>query len=141
MPNFSVQRTGNYSDSVVVLRGIAQASRSDSPVAVIVDGVPQDDIKQFNMRLFDVSSIEVLRGPQGSIYGRNAEAGVVLINTRAPTDEFTGFADVSYGNENTVDAAAGISGDDRAGRTFPAGGLVLLERRRDPQLLHRRGGR
>jgi iron complex outermembrane receptor protein len=117
-----VQRTGNYSDSVVVLRGIAQASRSDSPIAVIVDGVPQDDTKQFNMRLFDVSSIEVLRGPQGSIYGRNAEAGVVLINTRAPTDEFTGFADVSYGNENTVDAAAGISGEIAPGARFRLAG-------------------
>jgi iron complex outermembrane receptor protein len=122
VPNFWVQRTGNYSDSVVVLRGIAQASRSDSPIAVIVDGVPQDDTKQFNMRLFDVSSIEVLRGPQGSIYGRNAEAGVVLINTRQPTDEFTGFADVSYGNENTVDAAAGISGAIAPGARFRLAG-------------------
>lgn len=122
VPNFSVQRTGAYSDSVVVLRGIAQASRSDSPIAVIVDGVPQDDTKQFNMRLFDVSSIEVLRGPQGSIYGRNAEAGVVLINTRAPTDEFTAFGDVSYGNENTVDAAAGFSGPISPGIRFRLAG-------------------
>jgi iron complex outermembrane receptor protein len=122
VPNFSVQRTDTYSNSVVVLRGIAQASRSDAPVAVIVDGVPQDDVKQFNMRLFDVSSIEVLRGPQGSIYGRNAEAGVVLINTRAPTDEFKGFGDVSYGNENTVDAAGGVSGPIGPGARFRLAG-------------------
>ena len=122
VPNFSVQRTDTYTNSVVVMRGIAQASRSDSPVAVIVDGVPQDDVKQFNMRLFDVTSIEVLRGPQGSIYGRNAEAGVVLINTRQPTDEFTGFADFSYGNENTIDAAAGISGAIAPGARFRLAG-------------------
>ena len=110
VPNFAVQRTDTYSNSVVVMRGIAQASRSDAPVAVIVDGVPQDDVKQFNMRLFDVSQIEVLRGPQGSIYGRNAEAGAVIITTTEPTDELSTFADVSYGNRQTIDAAAGVSG-------------------------------
>jgi iron complex outermembrane receptor protein len=110
VPNFSVQRTDTYSNSVVVMRGIAQASRSDSPVAVIVDGVPQDDVKQFNMRLFDVSQIEVARGPQGSIYGRNAVAGAVIITTTEPSDEVGAFADVSYGNRQTIDAAAGVSG-------------------------------
>lgn len=110
VPNFSVQRTDTYTNSVVVIRGIAQASRSDSPVAVIVDGVPQDDVKQLNTRMFDVSQIEVLRGPQGSIYGRNAEAGAVIITTTPPTDELSGFADVSLGNRDTRDISGGISG-------------------------------
>ncbi len=110
VPNFAVERTDTYTNSVIVMRGIAQASGSDAPVAVIVDGIPQDDSKQLNMRLFDIEQIEVLKGPQGSIYGRNAEAGAIIIKTAAPTNEFQGFADVSYGNGDTVDATMGISG-------------------------------
>ena len=110
VPNFAVERTDTYTNSVIVMRGIAQASRADAPVAVIVDGVPQDDSKQLNQRLFDIEQIEVLRGPQGSIYGRNAEAGAIVITTKAPTDEFDAFTDLSFGNESTIDIAAGLSG-------------------------------
>lgn len=110
VPNFTIERTDTYTNSVIVLRGIAQASRADAPVAVIVDGVPQDDSKQLNKRLFDVEQIEVLRGPQGSIYGRNAEAGAIVIRTKAPTDEFSAFADLSYGNGDTFNATASLSG-------------------------------
>jgi len=108
--NLAIQRTDTYTNTVVTLRGISQASNSDAPVAVIVDGVPQDDAKQFNMRLFDIAQIEVLRGPQGSIYGRNAEAGAVIITSAAPTDELHGFGDVSYGNGQTWDLTGGVSG-------------------------------
>ncbi len=110
IPNLAIQRTDTYTNTVVTLRGVAQASNSDAPVAVIVDGVPQDDAKQLNMRLLDIAQIEVLKGPQGSIYGRNAEAGAIIITTAEPTDEFHGFANASYGKGETVDVDAGISG-------------------------------
>jgi len=110
VPNLTVARNDTYSNSTIVLRGITQASNSDVPVAVIVDGVPQDDSKQFNTHLFDIAQIEVLKGPQGSLYGRNAEAGAIIITTAAPTNEFRGFADVSYGKGSTLDSSAGISG-------------------------------
>jgi iron complex outermembrane receptor protein len=110
VPNLTVARNDTYSNSTIVLRSITQANNSDVPVAVIVDGVPQDDSKQFNTYLFDIAQIEVLKGPQGSLYGRNAEAGAIIITTAPPTNEFKGFADVSYGNGETVDGRAGISG-------------------------------
>jgi iron complex outermembrane recepter protein len=110
VPNLTVARNDTYSNSTIVLRSITQANNSDVPVAVIVDGVPQDDSKQFNTYLFDIAQIEVLKGPQGSLYGRNAEAGAIIITTAAPTNEFKGYADVSYGNGETVDARASISG-------------------------------
>jgi iron complex outermembrane recepter protein len=108
--NLTVEKTDVYSNSVIVLRGIAQASNSDAPVAVIVDGVPQDDSKQFNMHLFDVAEIEVLKGPQGSLYGRDAEAGAIIINTVQPTNDFHGFIDGSYSRGSTLDSSAAISG-------------------------------
>jgi iron complex outermembrane recepter protein len=110
VPNLIVARNDTYSNSTIVLRGITQANNSDVPVAVIVDGVPQDDSKQFNTYLFDIAQIEVLKGPQGSLYGRNAEAGAIIITTAAPSNEFKGFGDVSYGNGSAVAGSAGISG-------------------------------
>jgi iron complex outermembrane receptor protein len=110
IPNLTVARNDTYSNSTIVLRSITQANNSDIPVAIIVDGVPQDDSKQFNTYLFDIAQIEVLKGPQGSLYGRNAEAGAIIITTAAPTNELKGFADVSYGNGETVDGRVGISG-------------------------------
>jgi iron complex outermembrane receptor protein len=110
IPNLTVARNDTYSNSTIVLRGITQANNSDVPVAIMVDGVPQDDSKQFNTYLFDVAQIEVLKGPQGSLYGRNAEAGAIIITTAPPTNEFKGFGDVSYGNGETVDGRVSISG-------------------------------
>jgi iron complex outermembrane recepter protein len=110
IPNLTVARNDTYSNSTIVLRGITQANNSDVPVAIIVDGVPQDDSKQFNTYLFDISQIEVLKGPQGSLYGRNAEAGAIIITTAPPTNEFKGVADVSYGNGDTVVGRASLSG-------------------------------
>ncbi|HVO47797.1 MAG TPA: TonB-dependent receptor [Steroidobacteraceae bacterium] len=110
VPNLTVARNDTYTNSTIVLRGITQANNSDVPVAIIVDGVPQDDSKQFNTHLFDIAQIEVLKGPQGALYGRNAEAGAIIITTAAPTNEFRGFADVSYGKGAAVEASTGISG-------------------------------
>src|SRR5580658_6261576 len=109
IPNLTVARNDTYSNSTIVLRGITQANNSDVPVAIIVDGVPQDDSKQFNTHLFDIAQIEVLKGPQGSLYGRNAEAGAIII-TASPTNDLHGFADASYGKGSSLDASAGISG-------------------------------
>jgi iron complex outermembrane receptor protein len=110
IPNLTIEKTDTYSNSVIVMRGVSQAANSDSPVAVIVDGVPQDDPKQFNMHLLDISNIQVLKGPQGSLYGRNAEAGAIIITTVQPTDELHGYLDGSYGRGSTLDTSAAISG-------------------------------
>ena len=84
IPNLIVARNDTYTNSTIVLRSITQANNSDVPVAIIVDGVPQDDSKQFNTYLFDIAQIEVLKGPQGSLYGRNAEAAPLLSIPRCP---------------------------------------------------------
>jgi iron complex outermembrane receptor protein len=110
IPNLIVARNDTYTNSTIVLRSITQANNSDVPVAVIIDGVPQDDSKQFNTYLFDIAQIEVLKGPQGSLYGRNAEAGAIIINTAVPTNEIKGLGDISYGNGSTVNGRAALSG-------------------------------
>ncbi len=110
VPNMTFDRADTYRNSFVVVRGLAQVTNADPPIAVIVDGVPQVDQKQFNMQLFDLEQIEVLKGPQGSLYGRDAIGGAVIINTRNPTGHSSGYADVTAGNGASVNTTAGLSG-------------------------------
>jgi iron complex outermembrane receptor protein len=87
-PNMTVVQTQNPGNSFITIRGVSQARNSDMPVAVVVDGVLMSNPAQFNQELFDIQQIEVLKGPQGALYGRNAIGGAVSIVTKAPTDEF-----------------------------------------------------
>ena len=87
-PNMTIVQTQNPGNSFITIRGISQARNSDMPVAVVVDGVVMTNPAQFNQQLFDVEQIEVLKGPQGALYGRNAIGGAVTIVTKQPTDTF-----------------------------------------------------
>ena len=86
------------------IRGISQANEGEPPVVMVVDGVTQPYENSFTMPLFDVQSIEVLKGPQGALYGQNAIGGAVVINTVQPTNTFAGRVTASYGawGENQV---------------------------------------
>jgi iron complex outermembrane recepter protein len=110
VPNMTFDRADSYRNSFVVVRGLAQVTNADPPIAVIVDGVPQVDQKQFNMQLFDVNQVEVLKGPQGTLYGRDAIDGAVIINTQNPTGQLSGYADATAGNGTAFSTTAGLSG-------------------------------
>lgn len=109
-PNMSFDHSYTYQNSFVVMRGVTQINNADSPVVVVVDGVPQNNQKQLKMNLFDIERIEVLRGPQGALYGRNAIGGVVSIETRAPRGKSEQFAGAEYGSGDSRELSAGISG-------------------------------
>jgi len=79
-----------------VVRGVSQARNSEPSVAVLVDGVLETNPAEFNQELFDIQQIEVLKGPQGALYGRNAIGGAILIRTREPTDHFEGSVKVAW---------------------------------------------
>lgn len=110
MPNVSMDHSFTFLNSFVVIRGVAEINNADSPLSIVVDGVPQNNQKQAMMDLFDVDQVEVLRGPQGGLYGRNAIGGAMIVNTRAPTDQFQGYAQVDYGNGDYVNGVASLSG-------------------------------
>lgn len=89
-PNMTLVQTQNQGTSFVVVRGISQARNSEPSVAVLIDGVLQANPSQFNQELVDIESIQILKGPQGALYGRNAIGGAIIINSKAPTDQFEG---------------------------------------------------
>src|SRR6187431_1765734 len=110
VPNMTLVETQNAGNAFVVVRGISQARNSEPSVAVLVDGVLETNPAEFNQELFDIEQIEVLKGPQGAVYGRNAIGGAIIINTKEPGDEFEGRVKLGYGNENSMRVQAGISG-------------------------------
>jgi len=97
VPNMGFDTSLTVGGSSVRMRGIQQISNADSPVAVVVDGVPQNNSLEFRMNLFDIEQIEVLRGPQGALYGRNAVAGAVVIKTKQPNNIREGFVQAGVG--------------------------------------------
>lgn len=104
------------------LRGVGLndfADAQENPVAVYVDDVYKPAMGGLSLQLFDVERIEVLRGPQGALFGRNSTGGVIHYVTKRPGDEFDAYADVSYGDYDQVKAEGAIGGqlkDGVAGR-------------------------
>ncbi|MCE2655943.1 MAG: TonB-dependent receptor [Sediminibacterium sp.] len=96
VPNLYSADPGDNRD-VVSIRGITTTSY-DPAVATYIDGVNQFNLDSYIPALNDIERIEVLRGPQGSLYGRNAMGGVINIITKQPSNKVTGSAEVNVGN-------------------------------------------
>ena len=106
IPNLYSADPGDNRD-VSSVRGIATSSY-DPTVTTYIDGVNQFSLDTYIPTLFDIERIEVLRGPQGTLYGRNAMGGVINIITKQPTNTKTSFFDISLGNYNQRRITAGI---------------------------------
>lgn len=109
-PNVTFDDSFSIGNSYVSIRGVTQINNADSPVAIVVDGVPQNNQKQFKMDLYDIERIEILKGPQGALYGRNAVGGAVVVSTHQPTSEFEGFLQGGFGNDGFLRATGAVSG-------------------------------
>ena len=116
VPNMTLVEVQNVGNSFITIRGISQARNSEPSVAVLVDGVLEPNPYQFDQQLNDVTSIQVLKGPQGALYGRNAIGGAIIINTADPSDHFQGSAKVGVGNGTSEKAQLAVGGPiDSAG--------------------------
>ena len=116
VPNMTMVAVQNVGNSFITIRGISQARNSEPSVAVVTDGVVEPNPYEFNEELNDVTSIEVLKGPQGALYGRNAIAGAIIINTAEPSDHFEGTARLGVGNGTSERAQLAVGGPiDSAG--------------------------
>jgi iron complex outermembrane recepter protein len=110
IPNVTYDESFTIGNSFVSVRGVSQINNADSPVAIVVDGVPQNNQKQLRMELFDVERIEVLKGPQGALYGRNAIGGAINIVTKPPSNDFDGWLQAGLGSGDLRSASAALSG-------------------------------
>jgi len=110
VPNVNMANSYTFLNSFITIRGVSEINNADPPMAVVVDGVPQNNQKQLLMDLFDVDQVEVLMGPQGGLYGRNAIGGAMIIDTRKPTNEFAADVDVTYGNGDAYQTMGSVSG-------------------------------
>ena len=100
VPNMTFTKT-NFSGYSIQLRGIGTQAISvttDPAVAVAFNDTPFIRNHFFEQEFYDVSQVQVLRGPQGTLYGRNATAGVVNLTSAKPTDQFEAMASADIGN-------------------------------------------
>ncbi len=107
-------RTGNTTrNSALTIRGIGTISFSvaaEPSVSTVVDNVVLGRSGQAFGDLYDLERIEVLRGPQGTLFGKNASAGVVNMVTKRPTEEFEGYIDLSFFQDDEYRTKARVSG-------------------------------
>lgn len=109
-PNVSLATSQGIGTSFLTIRGLTQVRNGESPAATIIDGVLQFNSRQFRQELFDVESIQVAKGPQGAIYGRNAAGGAVIITTKTPSNEKDGYIRGGFGEGDEYSVEASLSG-------------------------------
>ena len=111
-PNVTISQIDYFSNAVSVsIRGIVNTdieSSFDPPVGIFVDGVYIPRPATSSLDLFDVAQIEILRGPQGTIFGRNTSAGAVQVRSRRPSGEFGGRASITAGQYGRLDLKAAV---------------------------------
>ncbi|MEZ5982964.1 MAG: TonB-dependent receptor [Parvularculaceae bacterium] len=103
----------NYEQPGVVavsIRGISQLRIGQASVAFVVDGVTVYNPQEFSQELFDIQQIEVLKGPQGALYGINSIGGAINITTKQPSNEIEGMVRLGYAKGNEKKAFARVSG-------------------------------
>ncbi len=106
VPNLYVPDYGSRMTSTIYMRGLG--ARIDNPVlGIYVDGVGIANKNAYDFDLFDIRSMQLCRGPQGTLFGRNTIGGVMLVETISPLDWQGTRAYIGYGNHNSIEAKAG----------------------------------
>jgi iron complex outermembrane receptor protein len=112
VPNLvGLNNTGLGTANAYYLRGIGNTesiATFDPPVGTYIDDIYMSRQNANNFSFFDVERVEVLRGPQGTLFGRNTTGGAVSVVMKDPGDEFGGYAEVGYGSYNRTLARASV---------------------------------
>lgn len=112
-PSLTFRKGNTNKDSALTVRGVGTisfASGVEPSVSTVVDGVVYARSGQATADFLDLERIEILRGPQGTLFGKNASAGVISMITRAPGQDKTGYVDASYYEGNEYRIRGAVSG-------------------------------
>ena len=114
VPTVNFRTNASNKDAALFIRGVGTISTSpgvEPTVSTVLDGVVTARPGQATLDLVEIDRIEILRGPQGTLFGKNASAGVINIITRAPSKAFSGYADLSLFEGNEKRIRLGASGE------------------------------
>lgn len=100
VPNLEFHNFGNQRHSHTYIRGLRSTHWGEPALGFYVDGVNYSKSYMFDFPLFDVERIEVLRGPQGTLYGRNTLGGVINVYTREPDNLVSGMVNTTFGEDD-----------------------------------------
>ena len=113
VPGLFVESSNGRAAPRFYIRGLGNTDfdlAASQPVSVVMDEVVMENVTLKAFPIFDVARIEVLRGPQGTLFGRNTTAGIVKIDTNRPTEDFGAQGSLTYGSFNTIGVDFGIGG-------------------------------
>jgi iron complex outermembrane receptor protein len=109
-PGFEIKQGQGNGFFQMSIRGITQTNGGEAPVTMVVDGVTLPFPMTFSSPLFDVAQIEVLKGPQGALYGQNAIGGAILMTTKPATNHFEARFTAGVTTHSGYDGIATLSG-------------------------------
>jgi iron complex outermembrane recepter protein len=108
--NVHIVNDQDTATNIITVRGIGTNRNLAASVAFVIDGVVLPDTDAFVQDLTDVERIEVLKGPQGALYGKNAIGGAINVTTKRPTTDFEAELKAGYGNGESVNLFGAVSG-------------------------------
>jgi iron complex outermembrane receptor protein len=126
-PSLQVESSFGRTQPRFYIRGLGNTDfdpNAQQPVSVVIDDVAVESAFLKAFPVFDLSNVEVLRGPQGTLFGRNTPAGVVKLDPQTPTSTFGGYLTGSWATYNTVNAEGAVGGPLGDGLSFRASGLL-----------------
>ena len=124
VPNLYFTGTTQLSSELrFTMRGVGARSPLEPSVGSFIDGVYVPTVG-WNMDFLEIDRVEILRGPQGALFGRNTQAGAISIQTRRPSFEFGGNARLDYSDFNTFRGSAYMTGPVSETLAFSAAGLI-----------------
>ena len=113
VPGLHVESSNGRLSPRFYMRGLGNAdftAAASQPVSIVFDEVPMEKASLKSFPIFDLDDIEVIRGPQGTLFGRNTTAGIIKFDSRRPTEETEGYIKASGGNKGTVNVEGAVGG-------------------------------
>jgi iron complex outermembrane receptor protein len=113
VPSLNIESSNGRTQPRLYIRGMGNIdfdNNASQPVGMVFDEIFLENNVLRSLPLFDIERVEVLKGPQGSLFGRNTNAGIVKIDSVKPTFDSDGYVSFAYGDRDTVAAEAAFSG-------------------------------